>query len=268
VTSSPAPVPPPAVDPAVYDHDYFTSGCAGSYEWTESGGRAVGGIYHFALAQTRFKAGQILVDIGTGRGELPALAAEQGASRAYGVEYSQAALDLAAMTASAHKVTSTVDLVLADARRIPLPDGCADAVTMLDVVEHLTPTELDASLREARRLLAPAGRLFIHTFPSRTVYEFTYRLQRWALPWRLWRWPHDPRKPVERLMHVNEQSVSRLRRSVRRAGLSIESSALGEWVYVDFVPNKRARALYHRVARIPGLRQFGVANMWLVAQRG
>jgi cyclopropane fatty-acyl-phospholipid synthase-like methyltransferase len=38
---------------------------------------------------------------------------------------------------------------------------------MLDVVEHLTPTELDRTLAQARRILAPGGRLYIHTFPNR-----------------------------------------------------------------------------------------------------
>lgn len=256
----------PSVPAELYDEQYFTRCCAGAHEWVRSGGRDVPHVYTWALEKVSLPAGGVLVDIGAGRGELVALAARSGASRAVGVEYSAAAVELARQTIKAHDVGGVAEVVLADARRLPLPDASADAVTLLDVVEHLTPPELDATLAEARRVLKPGAALFVHTFPSRTVYGVTYRLQRWALPWRLVSWPAQPRMREEVLMHVNEQSVRRLRRTLVRAGFHEPVVELGEWVYCDFVPSARARKLYGRLARFRLTRRLAVSNMWALAR--
>jgi SAM-dependent methyltransferase len=47
---------------------------------------------------------------------------------------------------------------------LPLPDGCADAVITLDVLQHLPLGGGDAqALREIRRVLRPGGALFVRT---------------------------------------------------------------------------------------------------------
>ena len=164
-------LPAPAVSPDVYDEDYYRHKCAGYAEWEASGGRVVASIYPGALHMAKMQPGAVVVDIGTGRGELLAVALQKGASRAIGIEYSAAAADLARTTLEAQGVTEGAEVLLVDARSIPLPDGTADLVTMLDVVEHLTPEELDASLQEALRLLKPGGTFFAHTAPNRLLYD-------------------------------------------------------------------------------------------------
>jgi SAM-dependent methyltransferase len=52
--------------------------------------------------------------------------------------------------------------IKADARDIPLPDGCADAVFSSHVLEHLPETDLPRTLGEWRRLLKPDGELVIN----------------------------------------------------------------------------------------------------------
>lgn len=54
-----------------------------------------------------------------------------------------------------------VDLCRADARVLPFGDGAFTAAMSIDVLEHLPLADLEAYLREARRVLAPGGRLFI-----------------------------------------------------------------------------------------------------------
>jgi SAM-dependent methyltransferase len=48
-----------------------------------------------------------------------------------------------------------VRIIEADAAALPFPDGCADAVVLLDVIEHLA--EPDRALAEAYRVLRPGG---------------------------------------------------------------------------------------------------------------
>ena len=256
-------LPPPAVPADRYDEDYYVHVCGGSEEWRTSQGKESAGIYAGSLQEARLRPGEVVVDIGTGRGELLVAALDAGAARAVGIEYSDAAVELARHTLAVHQVRpERGEVVAADARAIPLPDGCADLVTMLDVVEHLAPAELSRSFSEAHRLLRPGGRILVHTFPTRTLYSVTYRLQRLARPSRLRRWPRDPRNDWERALHVNEQTLSRLRRALRSAGFRHVDVHPGIWVYTDFLPEPRAARLYQRLARHRLTAQFGASNLW------
>src|SRR5262245_45635238 len=79
------PLPEPVVPPDIYDEDYYRHRCAGYDEWNESEGANVAPLYSGVLHLARFRPGELLVDIGTGRGELLAVAVEQGADRAIGI---------------------------------------------------------------------------------------------------------------------------------------------------------------------------------------
>jgi ubiquinone/menaquinone biosynthesis C-methylase UbiE len=260
-------IPPPVVPADVYDEDYYLHSCAGSHEWCASGGARYAGIYAGSLERARMKPGEVLVDIGTGRGELLAAAVRAGAARAVGVEYSESAVKLARQTLSTHDTGGRAEVVLADARDVPLPSSSADLVTMLDVVEHLAPDELSAAFEQARRLLKPGGRLVLHTFPTSTIYNVTYRLQRAWRPSRRRSWPANPRHPLENVMHVNEQTLRSLRRALKAAKFAAVDVKFGDWVFADFVPDEKARRTYHRLARSPLTRPLGVSDLWAEARR-
>jgi cyclopropane fatty-acyl-phospholipid synthase-like methyltransferase len=257
------PLPEPVVPSDVYSEAYYREACAGYAEWDASEGATVAGIYPGILHLARFRPGEVLVDIGTGRGELLAVAVEKGAERAIGIEYAAAAVALANKTLDVHGVTDRAEVLVADARSIPVDDDTADLVTMVDVVEHLAHEELERSLIEALRILKPGGRIFVHTMPSRTLYEITYKLQRAIGIGRRRRWPSNPRlHEYEHLMHVNEQTIGSLRRYLRTAGFDGVRVWVGNWMYTDFVPDERAKRLYHRLAAFPLTRRFGVADLF------
>lgn len=267
VGESSGPLEPPAVAAKVYDEDYYLHWCAGYEEWGDSGGSRPDALYEGSLTKARMRPGDVLVDLGTGRGELLAVAVSRGASRAVGVEYSHSALDFARKTLGASGAESRAIVLAADTRRLPLPDAMADLVTMLDIVEHLTPPELHQTLLEARRVLRPGGRLFAHTTPTRTIYDVTYRIQRLAVPGRRRSWPVDPRVELERVMHVNEQTRGSLTRALRSAGFGNVNVERGEWIHDTFVPEGKPRHLYHRLARHRLTAWLAIADLWAEATR-
>ncbi len=63
----------------------------------------------------------------------------------------------------AAEALATVDLLIADLRRLPLADGSFTKAFTLDVAEHLSRESLLDMLREACRVLVPGGALFVYT---------------------------------------------------------------------------------------------------------
>ena len=63
----------------------------------------------------------------------------------------------------AKEARSTIDLVIGDLRRLPLADSAFTKAFSLDVAEHLSRDSLMAMLKEANRVLAPHGELFVYT---------------------------------------------------------------------------------------------------------
>ena len=158
-------MPPPTVPASVYDTDYYRHWCAGFDEWTSSEGAEPAALYEWSLRRARLRPGEVVVDLGTGRGELLAVAVEMGAAHAVGVEYSLEALSLAQRTLAAHSMSGRAAAVAADTRRLPLPDAMADLVVMLDIVEHLNPEELH--LTSLRGAADPApGRAALRPHPA------------------------------------------------------------------------------------------------------
>lgn len=99
-----------------------------------------------------------LLDAGCGTGGFLAWAAETGAfDRLCGIDISAEAVELARETVPA------AELRRAPLDRIPFEDEEFDLVVSLDVLQHLPEGQLDASLKELRRVLRPGGTLLART---------------------------------------------------------------------------------------------------------
>ncbi len=171
-----------------------------------------------AFELATLKPGHVLLDIACGRGEMPALAAEQGVS-AVGLDFSQASLKFAHQLRQAQRphwpASASMDLVRADACHLPFQSETFDRVTLLDIIEHLVPSQLESLINEVRRVLKPNGYAVLHTLPNRWVYDITFPILHRLYP----KFRTDPRGPVEKEIHVNEQDLPRLHHLLKRCGL-------------------------------------------------
>ena len=111
---------------------------------------------HAADIARRLRGYATVLDIGCGTGPLLEQLVHQG-SKAIGVDSSQGVLE------AARQRVPQATFHLGSVTEIPLPDGSVDAATLIEVVEHLDDSTLDAAIREARRVLRPGGLLLITT---------------------------------------------------------------------------------------------------------
>jgi len=120
-----------------------------------------------------------LVDVGCGNGAQTLVLADL-AARVTGVDIDEGFVAEFRREAAARGYAGRADALTASGAAVPLPDGCADAVTCFTVLEHV-PDEA-ATLAEMRRLLRPGGRLVL-TVPNRWWVFETHGADLPLLPW-------------------------------------------------------------------------------------
>jgi cyclopropane fatty-acyl-phospholipid synthase-like methyltransferase len=201
----------PPVPSTLYDEAYFET-CEGYGEFSASDGAELSARLQAAWDLADMHPGQVMLDLGCGRGEVLVWAASRGVC-AWGLDFSAAAVGIARQAAIANGVGDLVRIQRG-------ADASFDRVLMLDLVEHLHPWELEGALRAVRRVLKPEGRLLVHTMPNLWYYRFGYPLYRGLQRLRGQRLPANPRERFKyhAAMHVNEQDVLSLRANLRRAG--------------------------------------------------
>jgi cyclopropane fatty-acyl-phospholipid synthase-like methyltransferase len=216
-----------------YDEEYFLSACEGYEEFLDSEGGYLSRRLNQAFALAKVTPGMRILDVGCGRGEILLHCARLGAD-AYGIDYAEAAVRLSRTLAAAEastgkppqseqEIRGRIGVYRSDAKHLPFPAGYFDRVLMLDIVEHLYPAELHQALLEVHRVLTPRGRLVVHTAPNRWYDRCAYPIVR--LVRRLMgqgdRYPRNPRAlnvAVNTEVHVNEQDILSLRRTLKKAG--------------------------------------------------
>ncbi|MBN2303616.1 MAG: class I SAM-dependent methyltransferase, partial [Anaerolineae bacterium] len=207
----------------------FLTACEGYEDFLASDGANLSRRLKAAFELAAVEPGMTVLDVACGRGEIVRHCAQLGAD-AYGFDYAEAAIRLAQdvlardREQAGNQATGAMGLFRAEAKYFPFPDKVFDRVLMFDIVEHLHPWELLASLREVRRVMKDDGRLIIHTAPNVWYDRYAYPVVR--LVRRLTghgddTYPADPRQFLvehNQDVHVNEQSLFSMRRVLREAG--------------------------------------------------
>ena len=114
-----------------------------------------------------------LLDVGCGDARF--LADASGVTQAYGVDFSYRALSFA------RQLVPQSAFAQCSATALCFPDGKFDAVTLLDVIEHI-PDELELQvMREAHRVLRPGGHVVVTTNTDQTPAEWKH-YRHYSLP--------------------------------------------------------------------------------------
>lgn len=208
-------------------------------------------------------ASERLLDLGCGTGPQIALYAPR-ARQIVGIDVQPNRLEQARRLIGAARLDNAV-VLLGDVGRLPIGDGAMHAAIAIDIIEHLD--DPDAFLREARRVLAPGGRLLV------TVPAFYDRLQAGPLGAIVARLKGRPRRFVGKLGyddHRPPRSLAAWEADFLRAGFVIARSRATTlfpplhrygvprfWFAV--APLRRALSA---LGSLPGLRGFGQAVMY------
>jgi len=258
----------------LYTEEYFLTACEGYDEFIESEGQHLSRRLRDAFAVAGVDSGMRILDVGCGRGEIIRHCMSMGID-AYGIDYAEVATLMTRDVITLEKSILPQEEQVAggvcrsDAKVLPFPSTYFDRVLMFDVVEHLYPWELAEALTESRRVLKPGGRLVIHTAPNRWYDTYAYPWVRRVrtLMGQGGLYPVDPRAitPVNQDVHVNEQDMLSMRRTLKEAGFENVN------VWLDSPPQNRQEnfvlAGLRRVAfDLPPFRWFFERELFAVAQ--
>lgn len=171
-----------------------------------------------------------VLDLCCGSGDLCFLAEERGAGQVVGADFTLPMLAVARRrrAESAHHS----GFVQADALALPFADAIFDVVTISYGLRNIA--DLDAALREMRRLLAPGGRAVILDFgkPDNAVASALYRgFLRTMMPVVGWLFHGDPETylyiPESLARFPAQRGVERLMQAAGFSNVRYENRLLG-----------------------------------------
>jgi cyclopropane fatty-acyl-phospholipid synthase-like methyltransferase len=249
----------PSVPSSKYDETYFLTACEGYAEYVESEGAHLSRRLSEAFDVAGVTPGMQILDIGCGRGEILLRCAQLGAD-GHGIDYAATAVRFSRQLADSGLAQGStgyeppgavargsIGVYQADAKHLPFPSGYFDRVLMFDIVEHLFPWELHEALLEVHRVLKSRGFLIVHTAPNRWYDQYAYPVVRFArrLMGQGSRYPRNPRAlnvAINTDVHVNEQDVLSLKRTLNQAGFRGR-------IWLDTPPQHRDEGLLLRAVR-------------------
>lgn len=147
----------------IYTRDYFLKGAGGYEVYQSSRGREVILRQRWALELADPRAGERVLDIGCGRGEVAYQCALRGCG-VMAVDYSPDAVAITRETVSQLPEERRRDVTVACQGVDSLSlEGRFDVVFLLDIVEHLTEEQLTRLFERLEPHLNPGARVVIHT---------------------------------------------------------------------------------------------------------
>lgn len=232
------------VDPSLYSREYFLGDNEGFREWGAGLENAMHPKFKLAFKHAMPSAGDTVLDIGCGRGELIYYCAKRGA-KVLGLDYSKAAIEIARETIGRlpGDLRNLASADIGDPVTYRFPDTY-DIIYMIEVVEHMHDWQLKATFKKMEAILKPGGRIIITTpnffyervlSPLKRVIDIPVNLIKW--PARILRGKYKnsgalaglkkafrilpDRGELNRQMHVNIMTPSKLRKLLQNFNASV-----------------------------------------------
>jgi len=155
-------------DPNFYSRDYYLHSCAGSDVFT-FGGESSHALYSYIFEKMNVDVkGKKVLDLGCGRGELCISSMRRGASRVVGLDFSQAAVEIAGehLRKCSDLADKDIEFIQGNALELNL-NTQFDVIFLTDIVEHLFDDQLEILFNKVHSHLAPGGIVVIHTMPTK-----------------------------------------------------------------------------------------------------
>ena len=200
-----------------YTLDYYTKDCGGFDAYKKYQGRKLEDPRLQAVATiASLKPSGHVLDLGCGRGELAYYFAAQGYD-VTAIDYSENAIALTEKCFEGEpNLRRCVELICDNVCAVPLSQEY-DLAIVSDVIEHLSPSEVEVLYQKVANSLKSEGLFIVHTFPNLWYYQYEYaRRQRIAASVGAYL-PNQPRSRYELLMHINEQSPRVLNKQLSKA---------------------------------------------------
>jgi len=199
-----------------YTSEYYLQDCGGYVQYRENHGKCLEDTRLVGVAAIAgLQAEGRVLDLGCGRGELSHYFAEEGFD-VTAVDYSRDAIKLTEESFKGEEhLRRNVDVICADVCTLKLSKKY-DLAVAVDLIEHLSPPELEKLYSNVARHLSRNGFLILHTFPNRWYYQYDYARKRKIAASLGAYLPPEPRSRYEQLMHINEQSPRVMKKSLSR----------------------------------------------------
>jgi cyclopropane fatty-acyl-phospholipid synthase-like methyltransferase len=261
--------PHSSIPPEEYTREYYEHCCEGYEQFSSSHGEVLPLRLTIPLNLAEVEPGMHVVDLGCGRGEIVLHCALRGAW-VWGLDYAIDALKLSKEIfekVEGEDVCYRLSVQQCNAVDLPFANNSVDIVFMLDVVEHLSPKELDQSFDEVFRILQPGGRLIVHTMPSLWYYRFGYPIYRFFQNIRGQKLPADPRaRWAFSHFHVNEQTPRSLKRSLISAGFTTQVWLMTTQSY-EFEESKIVRSFMSLLTKVYPFKLIFCNDIFAIAKK-
>jgi ubiquinone/menaquinone biosynthesis C-methylase UbiE len=172
--------------PEFYTDDYYRTQCGGHELFDSFDGRQLEPIRRKAVELAQPGLGQVILDVGCGRGEIVLACALRGA-QAIGIDFSPNAVQLAQRLLDKFTGGDNAAVIQMDAADLGFRFNQFDSILMLDFVEHIPQDRLKQIIARCHAMLKPGGRLIVHTGPTQEFIRYGQHAKR--LLYRMLRQP-------------------------------------------------------------------------------
>jgi 2-polyprenyl-3-methyl-5-hydroxy-6-metoxy-1,4-benzoquinol methylase len=152
------------VPPQLYDEEYYLGGNNGFKEYNQGLDGEMHDKFKRVFRYVQIAAGDHVLDLGCGRGELLYYCVKKGAAKALGLDYSEDAIKISKRTIEMlpEDLRPKAQAVACNSEEYEFSDTY-DTIFLIEVAEHMNDGQLKKLFAKAKQILKSDGKIFIVT---------------------------------------------------------------------------------------------------------